>query len=339
MIAPNMPSVQTSTKCNNSQSIQNKDPRNVQSPRVTTWTPLVLAQVYIWLFVLPTLCKPYWETFWTSLTPLQADLVLNSVGMVFFPLFCLAMLPVYNMELPFFEQYKISDKPWPWRKDQPQHIQDAFWKLSWRSIKLFLFNNLILIPALTIANYKMVNMMKEFGVILQPPSHLDEDWPTTIEMIHQNLLLTITHEFFFYTSHKIMHKPQFYRWHKVHHEYKQNTILACQHNHSIDYILSIAGPAVLTITIVSPSHSIIKLQNLIWVLYSNYDDHTGYSFPWSPVRWFPLAGLTDHHEFHHSHNIGCFASKLCLFDKLFGTEVRYLKWKFHRPIRKQYKMQ
>ena len=334
-----MSSVQTGikrTSTNNHQSIQSKDPRNVQSPQLTQWTPLALIQVYIWLCVLPKLCKPHWETFWTQLTPLQGDLVINSFGMIFFPLYCLAMLPVYIMDIPFFEQFKISDKPWPWRKDQPTKVQNDFWKLSKRSIKLYSFNNLILVPFLTILNYQMVKLVGED--ILPQASHIDDDWPTTMEMIYQNILFTITHEFFFYTTHRMMHKPQFYSWHKVHHEYKQNTVLASQHNHPVDYFFSIAGPALFAITIVRPKHSIIKLQSAMWALFANYDDHCGYSFPWSPVRWFPLASLTDHHEFHHSHNIGCFESKLSVFDKLFGGEERYLIWKAKRPLREEYKV-
>merc|ERR1711988_311189 len=109
--------------------------------------------------------------------------------------------------------------------------------------------------------------------------------------------------------------------------------MAAQHNHPIDYIGSIAAPPFIVLAVTKPSHSIIKLQWILWVLTANYDDHCGYSFPWSPVRWFPLASLTDHHEFHHSRNQGCYASKLSVYDKVLGTEEKYHRWRSRRPIR------
>ena len=56
----------------------------------------------------------------------------------------------------------------------------------------------------------------------------------------------------------------------------------------------------------------------------------GYAFPWSPVRWFPFANQTDQHEFHHSKNLGCFASKLNIYDKIFDSEKPYLEWRAKR---------
>jgi sterol desaturase/sphingolipid hydroxylase (fatty acid hydroxylase superfamily) len=48
------------------------------------------------------------------------------------------------------------------------------------------------------------------------------------------------------------------------------------------------------------------------------------------VRWFPFCGLTEHHEFHHAINMGCFASKLNIYDKLFNSESKYLAWRSKR---------
>ena len=81
--------------------------------------------------------------------------------------------------------------------------------------------------------------------------------------------------------------PKLYKHHKVHHEYKQNSILSSQHFNPIDYLFSIAGPAILTSALVRP-HGITHLQIGLYIVTANLDDHLGYAFPWSPVRWFPL---------------------------------------------------
>ena len=81
--------------------------------------------------------------------------------------------------------------------------------------------------------------------------------------------------------------PKLYKHHKLHHEYKQNSILASQHFNSIDYLFCAAVPAILPSALVRP-HEITQLQIGLFLVTTNLDDHLGYAFPWSPVRWFPL---------------------------------------------------
>lgn len=48
---------------------------------------------------------------------------------------------LYRIEHPFFEQYKIYPGEWPWKEDKK-----AWDKLFKDTIKVVLFNNLVLIP-------------------------------------------------------------------------------------------------------------------------------------------------------------------------------------------------
>ena len=168
-----------------------------------------------------------------------------------------------------------------------------------------------------------------------------------------------------FLRHRLMHTyPKLYKHHKVHHEYKQNSILSSQHFNPIDYLFSITGPAILTSALVRP-HGITQLQIGLWLVTANLDDHLGYAFPWSPVRWFPLwvwnstvlalncllaywlfdtniciflfsAAGTDAHEFHHGVNMGFYGHKFTLCDHLFGTDKVYKQWriKFCQTIKK-----
>jgi plant 4alpha-monomethylsterol monooxygenase len=133
-------------------------------------------------------------------------------------------------------------------------------------------------------------------------------------------------------SHRLAHHPKLYKYHKVHHEYHQNTVLAAQHEHPIDYVVTIATPALVAISVIGP-HSFTLFQWAGWVIMANLDDHVGYEFPWSPVRWFPFAASTAMHEFHHAKNMGCFASKLNIYDKIFDSEQPYLKWRAARDAK------
>ena len=52
------------------------------------------------------------------------------------------------LELPFFEQYKAFDDPWPWKADFEKWL-----KLFFESMKLVSFNNGVLIPIIAFMYY------------------------------------------------------------------------------------------------------------------------------------------------------------------------------------------
>lgn len=278
---------------------------------------LATAQTILWLFGLPVVCRKYWYYIFGSLTPEVAEFALAvTVPTIFYLVYNILVLPVYYVQHPFFEQFKIqSDRPWPWR-DHREAVRNDFWNLSKRSIKLTLFNVCFLLPVLSIAKilaFRMLNLTNTSAYSID-----DKHWPRSSKNCHDILLMAILHEFGFYTIHRIMHSyPFLYKYHKIHHEYKMNTTLAALHNHPIDFILSIGGPFLLAVATVNP-HSLSLFQFYLWTVFTNLDDHVGYSFPWSPARWFPFAATTNEHEFHHSKNIGCFGSKLTVFNLLFG---------------------
>lgn len=276
----------------------------------------------LWFFALPALCKPHWEGFWNLpylQHPLAKQILLNEMGFVFFGIAAIIMIPIYRGNYPFFEQYRICERDWDWRSEK-QEVRDAFWALTRKSLKLFLFNYGILVPILTVGKYLVLGDNVSFSV---------KDWPDYQTLFIQNVTMSLIHEFGFYWSHRLAHIPSLYKFHKVHHEYKQNTICASMHEHPVDYIITIAGPALLTIMIIQ-AHSFTLFQWLIWILVANIDDHCGYEFPWSPVRWFWMAGGTDMHEYHHSANIGCFASKLALYDVIFDSKSHWQSWRNRR---------
>jgi len=295
----------------------------LQQKQPSPWMIIAIAQNMIWIFFLPTICRRYWFQIFGPLSFELSELVLASASIWVFTAGCICMFPIYYMELPFFEQYKIQkDRSWPWLSKSQEEL-DAFWKLTRRSIYYTFVNLCILVPILIFLKNKMADF-----VGLSPTSYSTEEgeWPSTFEMLWQNIVMTLIHELGFYLIHKWCHtNPFLYKFHKVHHEYKMNTVLATQHNHPIDFILVIATPAILPLVIVQP-HSFTQFQWSIWVFWANLDDHFGYAFPWSPVRWFPAAALTVEHDFHHSKNLGCFGSKLGIFNKLFGGHDHYQMW-------------
>ena len=301
-------------------SSQHKIYQNQKQPSL--WMLLGIAQCIVWFVYLPHFSKLYWERIFGSLSTEASEIILSMIGPLWFTMYTMIMIPIYYVEHPFFEQHKIQyDRVWPW-KDPSKQVRIEFWKCCIRSISYTIVNFFILIPLLLILKVKINRWLD-----LPMTSFSLEDWPTYQDLLIENICMTVLHEFGFYMTHKWMHSnPFLYRYHKIHHEYKMNVCIAAQHNHPVDSLLSIVTPAILSTAIVKP-HSFTTFQWGLWVLYANLDDHVGYAFPWSAVRWFPTAALTDEHEFHHSKNLGCYGSKLNIFNLLFGGYEHYKKTK------------
>jgi len=275
----------------------------------------------MWLFGLPLYFKKYWVTAFGSFSNGQAEFIINLVPIPFFIGYNLIMLPIYYIQHPFFEQFKIqNDTSWQWL-DHREKKRRSFWALVVRSIKMISVNLFILLPILS---FLKIYTLERLGLDSPSAFAVDSDhWPSMIQNCRDIFLLSLVHELGFYTTHRMMHTyPSLYKYHKVHHEFKANIALASLHNHPVDFILSIGVPALLAISIINP-HSSTQLLWSLWTLQANLDDHVGYSFPWSPVRWFPFAATTDEHEFHHSKNLGCFGSKLSIFNSIFGGYEHY----------------
>lgn len=285
------------------------------------WMLVAALQSSLWFFALPAALKPHWSDLFDGFSSSTAEALLFLLIIPFYLLYILLVaLPIYLLQWECFERFKISKNAWPWLGDNDPSIREAFWKLTYKTIRLELLLMFILLPAMLYLKSMIVSDHLEL-------SFTDDDWPSYTTSFRDLLSLALLHEFLFYWTHRLMHAyPQLYKYHKVHHEYKQNDVLAAQYFHPVDFILSIGGPAIITTAIVRP-HSITQFQFGLWLLYANFDDHLGYAFPWSPVRWFPFAAGTDCHEFHHSVNMGCYSSKLIIYDVLFGTDRAYKKWR------------
>lgn len=282
-------------------------------------------QSAFWFFALPYICQPLWPILFGRFSPKVAEVLLFAIPGPYFILYAIVVaLPPYLLQWEFFEQYKISKDPWPWREGHNDDVnsncnsnsnssknvnnkshdndldrgrrtnkfysqsaskqvrqrrrQQEFWKLFSKSLCIDLANVFLHFPAciyiktLLLTHHRFVT---SFSI---------DDWPTMYQSAMIVPAMAIFHEFLFYTSHRMMHShPILYKYHKVHHEYKQNNVLAAQYFHFVDFVLTISGPVVLTTLLFRP-HSFTLFQLGLWIFTANLDDHLGYAFPWSAVR-------------------------------------------------------
>ena len=78
----------------------------------------------------------------------------------------------------------------------------------------------------------------------------------------------------------------------------------------------IAGPL-----LVGRVHGFTLLQWLAFRIWETCDGHSGFDFPFMPARLMPFASTSAAHDAHHSINTGNFASFLCIWDRVCGTEI------------------
>ncbi len=71
---------------------------------------------------------------------------------------------IYYLEIPFFEYYKITSGPWPWKNENPVKVK-KWWDLYYGTIQRVAFNTCVLLPvfqflALVKDNWKIPYMME-----------------------------------------------------------------------------------------------------------------------------------------------------------------------------------
>lgn len=73
------------------------------------------------------------------------------------------------------------------------------------------------------------------------------------------------------------------------------------------------------------AHPMVQFLWIVIRILETVDTHSGYAFPWSPFDYFAWQGGTERHDFHHSHNVGCYGSFTIFWDWVCGTDAQFLK--------------
>jgi len=133
-------------------------------------------------------------------------------------------------------------------------------------------------------------------------------------------------DFAFYVWHRIAHLPYMYNLHKVHHENKVVFCLAAIHSHPIDYIFGSIFPLMAGSIVLR--HRLHRASLFGWYFVrvcETIDAHCGYDFPFLPFRLMPFQLTGDYHYFHHTANVGNYATFFSWWDTIFGTNREYYR--------------
>jgi sterol desaturase/sphingolipid hydroxylase (fatty acid hydroxylase superfamily) len=154
-------------------------------------------------------------------------------------------------------------------------------------------------------------------------------YSVALAYIPMSFLFMVIFDLFFYGVHRFLHKTHSI-WHKQHHENIHLKPALTFYQDSIDIILSIVIPFIITTNIVQIFYPLSSFELALLATYKSFIEISGHSgrvsnpsccFP--QFIWLPkLLGIeqySEDHALHHTNPNVNFSKQFTLWDKAFGT--------------------
>lgn len=179
------------------------------------------------------------------------------------------------------------------------------------------FNHFVTIPIMLYLTY---NGFVSFGMQIRAPL-------PSVGIIARDFLVSIViNDTLFYWGHRTMHHPSIYKYiHKQHHKFNKSIGIAAEYAHPLEDLLCNTLPTIGGCLLMG-SHVVTLWLWLFLRVVETVDTHSGYSWPFYPFHIIPfIQGGAERHDFHHSHNLGCYGSFTIFWDHVMGTDADFKK--------------
>ncbi|KAG5462031.1 MAG: hypothetical protein BJ554DRAFT_5686 [Olpidium bornovanus] len=139
-------------------------------------------------------------------------------------------------------------------------------------------------------------------------------WRVTVKHL---AVFFVFEDFFHYWMHRALH-------------WGYGNFQTAEYAHPVEtFILgfgTLGGP-LLWAMLTGDLHIVTVITWMVFRMIQAIDAHSGYDFPWSLRRWFPLWSGAEFHDYHHEAFVNNYATSFRFWDWLCGTDVKY---KAHR---------
>lgn len=198
----------------------------------------------------------------------------------------------------------------------PQLIKDCMIHL--------LINHFVVQP---IALYFLYSAFNYFGTTIRGPL------PAASIIFRDLAIAALMNDTLFYWGHRMLHHKLIYKYvHKQHHQFKVTIGIACEYAHPVEDVLSNLIPT-LSGCLIMGSHILVFWLWLAIALTFTIDAHSGYNFLLSPFNKLPFQVESDRHDFHHSHNVGCYGAAFRFWDSVMGTDKAFLAFEAAQKLK------
>lgn len=175
-----------------------------------------------------------------------------------------------------------------------------------------------------IALYLLYSAFEYFGTSIRGPL------PSAHIVFRDLAVAALMNDTLFYWGHRMLHHKSIYKYvHKQHHQFKVTIGIACEYAHPVEDVISNIIPT-LSGCLLMGSHILVFWLWLAIALTFTIDAHSGYSFLISPFNKLPFQVGSDRHDYHHSHNVGCYGAAFRFWDSVMGTDKAFLEYETAR---------
>jgi 4-alpha-methyl-delta7-sterol-4alpha-methyl oxidase len=217
------------------------------------------------------------------------------LSLVAFLLFALPMTWLAWRDPPGLRRYRVQARP--------MQVDKWLWPSLVRA-----FINTALMLLVTALNWPLLRLS---GIHAGP-------LPPWYVMALQIVFFIYLDDILFYWMHRALHTRWLFRQvHSVHHRVRTPCAVAGLYFNWLEFIaissLVIVGPLLVGAHVVTV---------WIWVVIRQLEaaeGHSGYDFPWSPLRILPGYDGNGYHDFHHGSFVGNYAGAFGYLDRIFGT--------------------
>jgi len=110
----------------------------------------------------------------------------------------------------------------------------------------------------------------------------------------------------------------------MHHEFTYSVSYNASYAHPVEHNFVLFPAFIVGPMLLGSKMHIWTLHHWGYIaLFDSADIHCGYEFPWSLTGALPFGGGALYHDYHHSANVGNYASYFTLWDSFFNDNKSY----------------